>query len=308
VKALVVRAGALGDIVLLRRAIHALRSAGYAVDLLAPSPGRVLVGPGEVDRLLPWDAPETALFLAGDETDGPVARALRAADVVIAFTRADSVAAALRTRAGRLVLHDPAPPPGGPHASDWLAHALASLGVADAGPPPNLAFTDVETAAAAAIANPLPPGFLAVHPGSGSVPKNWPADRHATLARRLSSDRPWLLVLGPAEPAFVVAPDAVVARDLPLRVLGALLARAGLFVGNDSGVAHLAAAAGAPTLALFGPTDPGLWSPVGRVVRCLRAGVTGPPAFTVDEVASAATLLTGDATRTPARSAPPSRR
>ena len=45
------------------------------------------------------------------------------------------------------------------------------------------------------------------------------------------------------------------ARGLPLRTLGALLAEAALFVGNDSGVSHLAAACGAPTLALFGPTD-----------------------------------------------------
>ncbi len=62
----------------------------------------------------------------------------------------------------------------------------------------------------------------------------------------------------------------MVARALPLRVLGALLSRAGVFVGNDSGVSHLAAATGAPTLALFGPTDPGLWSPLGQRVRVLR--------------------------------------
>jgi heptosyltransferase-3 len=289
VKALVVRAGALGDLVLLRRAIHALRAAGYAVDLLAPPAGRVLVGAGEVDHLLPWDAPETARFLAAEETDGLLGQALRAADVVIAFSRAQSVTSALRARAGRLVLHDPAPPPAGPHASEWLARALVSLGVVDAGPPPDLAFTDEERTAGEAIAAPLPPGFLAVHPGSGSVTKNWPADRYAALAQRLSPDRPWLLVQGPAEPAFPVTPGAVVARDLPLRVLGALLARASLFVGNDSGVSHLAAAAGAPTLALFGPTDPALWSPVGRAVRCLRAGVTGPPAFRVDEVAEVVT-------------------
>ena len=61
-----------------------------------------------------------------------------------------------------------------------------------------------------------------------------------------------------------------VARELPLRVLGAVLARAGLYVGNDSGVSHLAAACGAPTLALFGPTDPALWAPVGPRVRPSR--------------------------------------
>ena len=55
------------------------------------------------------------------------------------------------------------------------------------------------------------------------------------------------------------------------RVLGAVLADAGLYVGNDSGVSHLAAAWGAPVLALFGPTDPALWAPVGPRVNVLRA-------------------------------------
>ncbi len=287
-QALVVRAGALGDLVLLRRAVHALRAAGYGVDLLAPPAGRALVGPGAVDALLPWDAPETTQFLAGEETAGPLAEALRRADVVVAFTRSAAVADALRARCRRVLVHDPAPPAGGPHASEWLAKALAPLDLTAPGPLPDLAFRPEERSAADAFAERLPEGFLALHPGSGSPTKNWPADRFAALAQRLSPERPWLLVLGPAETAPARLPHAVVARDLPLRVLGALLSRAGLFVGNDSGVAHLAAACGAPTLALFGPTDPALWSPVGRAVRCLKSNAPGPPAFSVDEVAEAA--------------------
>ena len=54
-------------------------------------------------------------------------------------------------------------------------------------------------------------------------------------------------------------------------MLGAVLAHAGLYVGNDSGVSHLAAAWGAPALALFGPTDPAQWAPVGPHVKVLRA-------------------------------------
>jgi ADP-heptose:LPS heptosyltransferase len=63
----------------------------------------------------------------------------------------------------------------------------------------------------------------------------------------------------------------MMARDLPVRHLGALLAHAGLCIANDTGVAHLAAAAGVPTLALFGPTDPTTWAPVGPRVETVRS-------------------------------------
>jgi ADP-heptose:LPS heptosyltransferase len=63
----------------------------------------------------------------------------------------------------------------------------------------------------------------------------------------------------------------VSARDLPVRQLAALLAFCGVFVGNDSGVSHLAAAWGAPTLAIFGPTDACTWRPDDAHVEVLVA-------------------------------------
>src|SRR6185369_15716741 len=109
--------------------------------------------------------------------------------------------------------------------------------------------TDAERAHADEWRARLPPAFLALHPGSGAPAKNWPVERFAALARGLSPGRAWLLVCGPADeaPAATLSrePGALCARDLPPRVLGALLGRAGLFVGNDSGVTHLAAACGA---------------------------------------------------------------
>ncbi len=159
--------------------------------------------------------------------------------------------------------------------------------------PPDLSFSPGERAAATPFLSLLPPCFLALHPGSGSPAKSWPADRFAALAARLAGGARILVVLGPAEEdqRWDRDPGVVVARDLPLRTLGALLSRAGLFVGNDSGVSHLAAAAGAPTLALFGPTDPALWAPVGHSVRWLRAPDHSLAALTLDEVAREAAAL-----------------
>lgn len=281
---LLVRAGALGDLLLLRRSVAALHAAGHSVSLVAPLAGRVLLGDGagDVDRLIDWDSAATARVLSGETEDGPLDQALRRAGAVVAYTRSAAVADALRGRVARLILHDPSPP-GGVHASRWLAEPLRELGVEAAPMPPTLRFSAAECAAARAITDSLPERFLAIHPGSGSPAKNWPAVRFASLAHRLAAGRRWLLALGPADDAaaWAGAVDAVVARDLPLRVLGTAISQAGLYLGNDSGVSHLAAASGAPTLALFGPTDPAQWAPLGREVRFLRADLQ---ALSVDEV------------------------
>jgi ADP-heptose:LPS heptosyltransferase len=83
--------------------------------------------------------------------------------------------------------------------------------------------------------------------------------------------------------------DVVVAEDLTVRVLGAVLARAGVFVGNDSGVGHLAAAWGAPTVALFGPTDARTWAPEGARVRAVQSRSGDMEGIRVGEVIEAVT-------------------
>jgi ADP-heptose:LPS heptosyltransferase len=134
----------------------------------------------------------------------------------------------------------------------------------------------------------LPPRFLAIHPGSGSRGKNWPKERFWAAAARLSSAEPWLACLGPAEQDWQAPEGAVVARDLPPRDLGALLSHSGVFIGNDSGAAHLAAAWGAATLAIFGTTDPRQWAPVGPRVAVRRAPAGRLGDLDVDAVVEAA--------------------
>ena len=260
---------------LLRRTVAALRAAGHAVRLLAPSgPGGVLVGsgPSEVETLTAFDCPDVARWLGGDAAPELV-RALRA-DAVLAFTDDLEIQAHLRPLASRLLARSPRPEPGR-HASTWLAEAARPLDVDPGVAPPPLVFDSDERRAARSAAPTLSPGFLAVHPGSGARAKNWPPKRFAALARTHAAGRPWLLVVGPADEEAAAplrgVPGCVPVHRLPLRVLGALLAQAGLFVGNDSGVSHLAAAAGAPTVALFGPTDPAVWGPVGPAVETARS-------------------------------------
>src|SRR5438093_9943120 len=87
-----------------------------------------------------------------------------------------------------------------------------------------------------------------VHPGSGSPKKNWPY--FEVLMNRLKGAMP-------------------LPKDLTLRELSHHLRRCRAYIGNDSGITHLAAYIGCPTIALFGPTDPRGWGPIGRRVPIL---------------------------------------
>jgi ADP-heptose:LPS heptosyltransferase len=241
--------------------------------------------------VLDWEGPEVAALLQGDRPRGPLGDALSRCQGVLAYTRSAALLRGLEGLAAPVLAQDPNPAYG--HASRWLAEPVRAWGADPDPSPPAIVPSVEEELASTAFCRDLPRNFLALHPGSGSPAKNWPPDRFAALARAFSPDRPWLLVAGPAEAAEPLPPGAVLARDLPLRTLGAVLARAGLFVGNDSGVSHLAAAWGTPTLALFGPTDPEVWSPQGPRVGTLRAPKGRMTEIGVDAVVDAARAVLG---------------
>lgn len=120
---------------------------------------------------------------------------------------------------------------------------------------------------------------IAIHPGSGSKHKNWGLKNYGALIQELYTryGEKILIVLGPAEheelqqlPALLRSTEYVVLNHLDLPMLAAILQRCHLFIGNDSGITHLAAAAGVPTIALFGPTDPQIWGPRGKQVFIVR--------------------------------------
>jgi heptosyltransferase III len=107
--------------------------------------------------------------------------------------------------------------------------------------------------------------FAAIQPFSGSARKNWPLDKFRELARQLEAEIPVRWCVGPEDPPL----EGGVRID-DLYELAGWLARAQLYVGNDSGITHLAAAVGTPVLALFGPTDPAVWAPRGAHVTVGR--------------------------------------
>lgn len=164
-----------------------------------------------------------------------------------------------------------------------LAYAQV-LGL-EATPPAPGFFVSAETQAAADGWLAGSGDIVAMAPAANWIGKTWPAERFAALAKELlGPEGPFpqgrLLLLGGREdvPAAAVV-AASLAPDRVIHALGepdllttyAMLRRVRLFVGNDSGMMHLAAAAGAPTLGLFGPTDDTLYAPWGDHCAVIRA-------------------------------------
>lgn len=134
--------------------------------------------------------------------------------------------------------------------------------------------------------------FIAVHPGSGSKTKNWPLERWMQLIETWR--RPTIIITGEAETDLQGPPNALPytrrVHNLPLRELRTLLRSAKVYLGHDTGVSHLAAAVGTPSLLLFGPTAPHIWAPPGLQVRIVKAGGALTD-ITVEQVLAAAQRL-----------------
>lgn len=164
-----------------------------------------------------------------------------------------------------------------------VEEAAAFLGISPA-PSPVVWLDDLAQARARAL---MPEGaVLALAPAAAARFKEWAPEKFAALANALTGPGGALegahtaLFGGPGDEATARAVASALDPErtldltgqLDLPASGACLSRASLFVGNDSGLMHMAAAAGTPTLGLFGPTDERVYGPWGRVTMAVRAG------------------------------------
>jgi ADP-heptose:LPS heptosyltransferase len=128
-----------------------------------------------------------------------------------------------------------------------------------------------------------------ISPGAGSVKKRWPLERYLMVAAELKKRglQPSIL-LGPAEVDLEAmlqhSPQSQpqVVKTRTFQELITVLESAAIYIGNDSGVSHLAAFLGVPTLVIFGPSDPERWRPFGDHVRIVKAGSPCSPCFDTD--------------------------
>ncbi len=278
-RVLIIFPGALGDLICLGPAIRAIarRSPNDMIELMARAElarfaaGRMGIATGHsIDR-----REVSTLFRAEGEAD-PSTRAFfeqfRRIYSFFAADDADFRRALAAATPGEVSFH-PFRPPGDGHIAQLY---LDSVDGADEAIESRIDFTPSDLDSAQRLLQKLEIArgkFLLIFPGSGSAAKNWPLDRFIQVAAATSSILGPVVILGPAEAGTErVFRERRVATltNLGLEVVAALAQLSAGFIGNDSGVSHLAAASGARGVVIFGPTDPGRWAPIGKMAILRR--------------------------------------
>jgi len=257
VRTLVVHFGGIGDFLLTCPSIARLKEDGPVEILGQPSRIALAVLGGIADAVHDHEKNEWhSVFVEPTEK---LTLLLRTFDRAVVWMRDDGQIARRLAECGiPEVRVFPGLPPDGwnRHASQYYSECLGMN----------------STASLVLEVRPTAPGHdVILAPGSGGAHKNWPLDRFMDLASCLQQDgRHVDWVLGPAEGSVRLPEPASALPTMPLTDLAGMLASARLHVGNDSGISHLAAAVGCPTVAIFGPTDPAVWGPMGSHVVCLK--------------------------------------
>ncbi|HUO09512.1 MAG TPA: glycosyltransferase family 9 protein [Phycisphaerae bacterium] len=282
----IVHQGALGDTILLVPLFRSLRqrfSAGgcHITIITRTNLGQMLMLLGFVDaHASAEDRDHTLWFASPDGLHPNSLPEWSNCDLMISFVSSGNDAWARNAKFAMqppasgywqietpLLFVDPRPPADfAGHVTEWHRSQLETL---DLYPPP------------APLPRKNPDGPVVIHPGSGGDAKCWPREKFLSLGRTLK--RNGILptfILGEAEQerwGFKVVDE--LKEEFPwylhmgLYELGEKLSRVRLYVGNDSGVSHLAGAVGVPVIALFGPSNDRQWTPIGADghVKILRA-------------------------------------
>ena len=284
---LVIRGGAIGDFICTLPAIGALRERwpdAHLEILGYPHIAELAHGRRYADVLRSITARAMAgFFVPNGVLDKAWMDYFGSFNVVISYLfDPDEVCADNIRRCGVKRFIAASPKPHDLPAVEHYCRPLETLAIYVEQPVPHVFPDDADRQAAVKFLAPLGQGRIAaLHPGSGSEKKNWPVEKFAALARWLIDELAMQLVVvqGEADERVVnklvaaLAPRPVMlATGLKLIELAGVLEQCVVFAGNDSGITHLAAAVGTPTVAMFGPASVPIWKPRGDRVRVVQFG------------------------------------
>jgi heptosyltransferase-2 len=294
---LVIRGGAIGDFILTLPALKALRDArpnahieilGYK-HIAALAENRFYA---QAVRSIEY-GPLSSFFARNSELPGELASYFASFDLIVSYLfDPDRIFESSLRRCGvENLLCGPAKiVKTAVHAAHQLALPIEQMGI-EVGDLTEKVFPSIDDRQfAKEFLQFLQQPILAIHPGSGSTGKNWPLENWIALFSRnggvpLTEDKcgqvgnafSLVVISGEADKTEADAlerewknSEVRFANNLPLPHLAAVLERS-IFIGHDSGISHLAAAAGATCVLMFGPTDPDVWAPRNKNVQILRA-------------------------------------
>jgi len=295
--ALFIRGGAIGDFILTLPALHVFREHH-------PDARLEIMGYPHIIELAHRRFYATAIrsmdhrsaagfFAARGSLDPTLCAYFASFEVIVSYLYdPDSVFFENLKRAGasRIIVAD-GRPTGKIHASEHLASWLTGMNLPSQIESPKLYPTTWDQENADRIFPRTQKTTVALHLGSGSPAKNWPTTRFVELAVWLKERGLNVLVLdGPADSdvktQFWKDPGSmgcIRCHRVELPMLAGVSQRCAAFVGHDSGISHLCAAVGTPTIAIFGGTDPMVWGPRGKSVTILQKGM-GVSAVAVKDV------------------------
>jgi ADP-heptose:LPS heptosyltransferase len=297
---LVIHQGALGDFILALPSLDTLRKTFLQARLILMGYPRIL----ELvdyrfygDGILSVDQRGmSSFFVPGGPLDPSLSRFFGQFDLMVIFGRDEEGALTgnLRRVCHGQILHIHPFPPWGEkiHLTEHLLRQFSQYGFRVRGSSPRLHLKESDHAwgrsffARWGLTQEERSKVIILHPGSGSKRKVWPAERFLDLSQILRDrlDSRILIILGPAEGPEVervfkgMDPQVFIqVEGLSLLQLASVMEGCRFFIGNDSGVSHMASALGIPTMALFGPTDPTVWSPRGEKVWVVRSRIPCSP-------------------------------
>jgi heptosyltransferase-3 len=284
---LVIRGGAIGDFILTLPTLNALRHA-YSrahIEILGYKHIAVLAENrfyAQAVRSIEH-GPLASFFAKNSELPAELATYFASFDLIITYLYdPDGLFEMNLRRCGvENLIHGPGKIDHRTHAARQLSRPLQALGLCvDDLSAKFYPLTEDRDAANAFLGDCARP-IIAFHPGSGGKKKNWPLENWINLGNHLIASKDFrgsiVIVSGEADTNRVarlqsIWKDATVrfAKNLPLPHLATVLEQT-IFIGHDSGISHLAAAAGANCVLLFGPTNPAVWAPANENVRVLQA-------------------------------------
>jgi len=299
-KILMIHQGGVGDFILCLPAFESIRRhySGLRIELMAyPRILQLVEGRYYVDMGKSIDQGGlSSFYLKNGKLNGSISRYFGGFDQAFLFLKdRDGIFSnnVKRTGVKKVFSISPFPKKGRRvHVIDHMLSSLVSMGIPRGGKIPRIFLLEEDRRVAEAWLSQrgayerVRKGLVALHPGSGSRKKLWPIGNFFNLAEKITGDLRLntILFIGPAERDYLgselermrsIIP--IWAEDIPLIHVAALLDRCRCYIGNDSGITHLAAAVGLPTIALFGPTDPEMWGPRGERVVILRKDLDCSP-------------------------------